>query len=137
MAEACAGDPTANHLHNWGCPRSVSGIRLCRLHTPQCQPLKMLQPSSCCYLLSFVLLLNGGVLLLLPCCWCCSAALLPSPLQDAFRNGAREKLIYVPCIVPDQSRPDYLATVDVDPDSSTYSQVCDTAAPAAAPAAAA
>ncbi|WIA29980.1 hypothetical protein OEZ86_000078 [Tetradesmus obliquus] len=42
---------------------------------------------------------------------------------DAFRNGAREKLIYVPCIVADHSRPDYLATVDVDPDSSTYSQV--------------
>jgi hypothetical protein len=45
-------------------------------------------------------------------------------LQDAFHNGTREKLIYVPCIIPDQkSRPDYLATVDVDPESSTYSQV--------------
>eukprot|EP00775_Hariotina_reticulata_P012725 gene12725-12855_t len=43
---------------------------------------------------------------------------------DAFHNGTREKLIYVPCIIPDQkSRPDYLATVDVDPESSTYSQV--------------
>jgi hypothetical protein len=38
--------------------------------------------------------------------------------------GAREKLLYVPCIIPDQkSRPDYLATVDVDPESATYSQV--------------
>lgn len=44
--------------------------------------------------------------------------------QDAFKNGAREKLVYLPCIVPDQqSRPDYLATVDVNPQSSTYSQV--------------
>lgn len=44
-------------------------------------------------------------------------------LQDAFHNGAREKLIYVPCIVPDQDRPDYLATVDVDPDSADYGKV--------------
>lgn len=45
-------------------------------------------------------------------------------LQDAFHHGEREKLIYVPAIVPDQkSRPDYLATVDVDTKSDTYGQV--------------
>ena len=45
-------------------------------------------------------------------------------LQEALTKGDREKLIYVPCIIPDQeSRPDYLATVDVDPESATYSQV--------------
>lgn len=45
-------------------------------------------------------------------------------MQDAFTNGAREKLIYVPCIIPDYSRPDYLATVDVDPESASYGKVC-------------
>lgn len=42
---------------------------------------------------------------------------------DAFKSGSREKLLYVPAIVPDHSRPDYLATVDADPESATYSQV--------------
>lgn len=43
---------------------------------------------------------------------------------DAFNNGPRERDILVPCIVADDSgRPDYLATVDVDPDSKTYGQV--------------
>merc|ERR1711997_1243612 len=31
--------------------------------------------------------------------------------------------VYLPCIIPDKDRPDYLATVDVDPESPTYSQV--------------
>ena len=31
--------------------------------------------------------------------------------------------MYLPCIVPGKDRPDYLATVDVDPESATYSQV--------------
>jgi hypothetical protein len=31
--------------------------------------------------------------------------------------------VYIPCIVPDKSRPDDLVTVDVDPKSTTYSQV--------------
>ena len=44
-------------------------------------------------------------------------------LRDAFNYGAREKIVYLPCIIPDKDRPDYLATVDVDPDSPTYSQV--------------
>merc|ERR1711862_794055 len=43
--------------------------------------------------------------------------------RDAFLYGAREKIVYLPCIIPDKSRPDYLATVDVDPKSPTYSQV--------------
>lgn len=33
---------------------------------------------------------------------------------DAFNSGDREKLLYVPCVVPDHSRPDYLATVDAE-----------------------
>jgi selenium-binding protein 1 len=44
-------------------------------------------------------------------------------LQDAFRSGEKEELLYVPAIVPDHSRPDYLAVVDVKPGSDTYSQV--------------
>lgn len=43
--------------------------------------------------------------------------------MDAFNNGKREQIIYVPCIVPDKSRSDYLSTVDVDPNSPTYSRV--------------
>jgi selenium-binding protein 1 len=43
--------------------------------------------------------------------------------RDAFLSGEQEKLVYIPCIVPDKSRPDYLVTVDVDPKSTTYSQV--------------
>jgi len=48
-----------------------------------------------------------------------------SPL-DAMRNGPREKLLYIPCIQPlaqETHRSDYLATVDVDPESPTYSKV--------------
>ena len=48
-----------------------------------------------------------------------------SPL-DAMKNGPREKLVYVPCIQPlaeEKKLPDYLATIDVDPSSPTYSQV--------------
>ncbi|XP_064614982.1 methanethiol oxidase-like isoform X2 [Liolophura sinensis] len=42
------------------------------------------------------------------------------------RNGPRETLLYVTCPVPQgasKTRSDYLATVDVDPKSSTYSKV--------------
>lgn len=45
------------------------------------------------------------------------------PVQDAFHNGPREKLLYLPCVVPDHSRPDYVATIDVDPESPTFSKV--------------
>jgi selenium-binding protein 1 len=45
--------------------------------------------------------------------------------KDAFLLGSREKLVYVPCIVPEKDRPDYLATVDVDPSSGDYCKVSD------------
>jgi len=49
-----------------------------------------------------------------------------SPLKAM--QGPREKLLYVPCIVPPEKdkkkeRPNYLCTIDVDPSSPTYSQV--------------
>ena len=43
--------------------------------------------------------------------------------QEAFKKGAREKLLYIPCIIPGKDRPDYLSTVDVDPESPTFAQV--------------
>jgi len=43
--------------------------------------------------------------------------------REAFNTSAQEKIVYLPCIVPDKDRPDYLATVDVDPDSPTFSTV--------------
>ena len=45
---------------------------------------------------------------------------------DALKNGPREKILYVPCIQPEgtkATKPDYLATIDVDPESPTFSQV--------------
>ncbi|XP_055596087.1 methanethiol oxidase-like [Uranotaenia lowii] len=44
---------------------------------------------------------------------------------DAVRDGPREKLLYVVTVQPDLDEPhgDYLSTVDVDPESSTYCQV--------------
>ena len=56
---------------------------------------------------------------------CCPGPGYWSPLS-AMRGGPREELIYMPCICvnTDQAgRPDYLATVDVNPESTTYSQV--------------
>ena len=44
--------------------------------------------------------------------------------KEAFHFSPREKILYIPCIIPDKDRPDYLSTVDVDPESPTYSQVC-------------
>ena len=46
----------------------------------------------------------------------------PAASQEATK-GPREELVYLPCVVPDHSRPDYLATVDVNPASPSYSQV--------------
>ena len=46
--------------------------------------------------------------------------------RDAMVNGPREKIVYLPCIVPPQfkkTKADYLATVDVDPNSPSYSKV--------------
>ena len=55
---------------------------------------------------------------------CCHGPGYPSPLE-AMRSGPREKLIYVTCVRRNVTpgKPDYLATVDVDPKSATYSQV--------------
>lgn len=38
-------------------------------------------------------------------------------------TGPREKLVYIPAVQLRKDKPDYLVTVDVDPDSSTFSQV--------------
>lgn len=43
---------------------------------------------------------------------------------QAAQKGPREQILYLPAIVPDASRPDYLVTIDVDPKSETYQQVC-------------
>ncbi|KAJ0178390.1 hypothetical protein K1T71_006213 [Dendrolimus kikuchii] len=53
---------------------------------------------------------------------CCKGPGYASPL-DAFKSGPREEILYVVCVQPDKSKQDYLATVDVDPKSPTYSQV--------------
>ena len=45
---------------------------------------------------------------------------------DAMKHGPREKLVYVPCITPTSRKEvgtDYLATIDVDPNSPSYSKV--------------
>lgn len=54
----------------------------------------------------------------------CGPPGFPSP--EAAIKSPREKLIYVTCISADwknTNQPDYLATVDVDPNSETYSKV--------------
>ena len=43
--------------------------------------------------------------------------------QDAFKNGPREEIVYLPAVQPGGDKPDYLATVDVNPHSASYSQV--------------
>ncbi|XP_018494690.1 methanethiol oxidase [Galendromus occidentalis] len=45
----------------------------------------------------------------------------PSPREA--QKGPREKLLYVPCIVPTKKRPDYLAVIDIDPSSQDYLKV--------------
>lgn len=42
---------------------------------------------------------------------------------DAFNSKSQESVVYIPCIVPDKSRPDYIVTIDVDPASPTYSTI--------------
>ena len=41
------------------------------------------------------------------------------------KNGPREKILYVVTVQPDLDQPDgdYLSTVDVDPESSTFCKV--------------
>jgi selenium-binding protein 1 len=45
-----------------------------------------------------------------------------SPLE-AMQNGQHEKLLYVAMIPCQDGQPDYLATIDVDPNSPNYQQV--------------
>lgn len=45
----------------------------------------------------------------------------PTPLAAMY--GPREKTIWLPCIQTSEGKPDYLATVDVDPESSDYCKV--------------
>jgi selenium-binding protein 1 len=52
---------------------------------------------------------------------CCSGPGYASPLEAM--KGPKESLLYIPAIVVGGQRPDYLATVDVDSSSTTYSQV--------------
>ena len=53
---------------------------------------------------------------------CCKGPGYASPLE-AMRAGEREKLAYVPVTTADHVKPDYVATIDVDPASATFSQV--------------
>jgi methanethiol oxidase len=53
---------------------------------------------------------------------CCKGPGYVSPL-DAFKNGPKEAILYVTCPRRKSDKPDYLATVDVDPASTTYCQV--------------
>jgi selenium-binding protein 1 len=56
---------------------------------------------------------------------CCAGPGYATP-RDAMINGPREEMIYMPCIrvnTDGDKKPDYLATVDVNPKSKTYSQV--------------
>ncbi|KAL8612332.1 Methanethiol oxidase [Nucella lapillus] len=56
---------------------------------------------------------------------CCKGPGYATPLE-AMRCGPRETIVYLPCIVPPdnrQNRCNYLATVDVDPDSHDYGKV--------------
>lgn len=54
------------------------------------------------------------------CCACGPG--YKSPLE-AFKNAPREKIIFVTCPNVDQTKPDMLATVDVDPKSEDYCKV--------------
>lgn len=43
--------------------------------------------------------------------------------MDAFLNGPREKYLFVMCPNVDRTKPDMLASVDVDPESPNYCKV--------------
>lgn len=55
---------------------------------------------------------------------CCHGPGYATPL-DAMKAGPKEKLLYTVTVQPNLDAPhgDYLATVDVDPESPTYCQV--------------
>lgn len=46
----------------------------------------------------------------------------PNPRPPLSCLAPPQRYLLIPAVVPDGSRPDYLTTVDVDPDSETYSQ---------------
>lgn len=54
---------------------------------------------------------------------CCTHGPGYASPMEAFTSGVREKVMYVPCIPTTEPSTNYLATVDVDPTSATYSQV--------------
>ena len=54
---------------------------------------------------------------------CCAKGPGFATPMEAMRNGERERILYIPCIQVVQGRHDYLATVDVDPESPSYAQV--------------
>ena len=43
--------------------------------------------------------------------------------MEAFKKSEKEKLLYIPCIIPTKDRPDYLVTVDVDENSKDFQKV--------------
>ena len=43
--------------------------------------------------------------------------------MDAFKNSKKEKLLYLPCIIPAKDRPDYIVTIDVDENSKDFGKV--------------
>ncbi len=57
---------------------------------------------------------------------CCGGAAGSGPGYatplEAYRSGERERLAYVPVTTAEHARPDYLATIDLDPASPTHSQ---------------
>lgn len=53
---------------------------------------------------------------------CCKGPGYSTPME-AFKNSEKEKLLYIPCLVPTKDRPDYLVTIDVDENSPDYGKV--------------
>ena len=43
--------------------------------------------------------------------------------MDAFTKSKPEKLLYIPCIIASRDSPDYLATIDIDPESKDFGKV--------------
>jgi methanethiol oxidase len=54
------------------------------------------------------------------CCKCGPGYKTP---LEAFKEGPREKLIFLTCPNVDSNKPDMLATVDVNPESEDYCKV--------------
>lgn len=77
-----------------------------------------------CAVIVFLCKVNHHIFTLTMSKKCCTGPGYASPM-DAFTKGPREKLLYVVTVQPDLTEPhgDYLSTIDVDPDSPTYSQI--------------